>query len=426
MTRKNNLQQFGVVLGFEYSSYLRNKVYLILTIIFCFLIALGLSLPNLITLFKSPAEQEPDAHDPAALIHVISKASLPGSLAALQAALPDENFIPAAESELEDLKDSVNNGKARAVLVLGPDGGITLIERRAGSFLPEQLKSVLNQTYREQVLAEYGLSQDQIKAALADPAFDYIETVAGSGKSAGQTMLYTYLLLFLLYMTVMLYGQLVANSVATEKSNRAMEMLITSARPLNLMFGKVIGSGLAGLTQIGLFLLTAASFYFLNKASWSEFAIIDAVFQMPGNILFFTVLFYLLGYFMFAFLYGALGSLASRTEDINTSIMPVMLLIMSAMFVAMFGMVNPEAAHLTVFSFLPFFGPMVMFVRISMTDVPTWQIILSIAVMLLTIYGTGWLSSRIYRLGVLMYGKPPRLGQLITQLRQAKNQNKAV
>jgi len=103
-------------------------------------------------------------------------------------------------------------------------------------------------------------------------------------------------------MTVMMYGQLVASSVAAEKSNRAMEMLITSTRPLNLMFGKVLGSGLAGLTQIGLFLLAAAGFYALNRVHWAGIAFIQSVFDMPPAIIGYTVLFYLLGFFMYAFL----------------------------------------------------------------------------------------------------------------------------
>ena len=140
---------------------------------------------------------------------------------------------------------------------------------------------------------------------------------------------------------------------------------------------------------------------------------------MPPAIIGYTVLFYLLGYFMYAFLYGALGSLASRTEDINTSIMPVILVIMAAMFISIFGMLSPEAGWLAVFSYVPFVAPMAMFVRICMTDVPGWSLALSVALMLLTIYATGSLSSRIYRLGVLMYGKPPRLAELVRLMRQA-------
>jgi ABC-2 type transport system permease protein len=141
---------------------------------------------------------------------------------------------------------------------------------------------------------------------------------------------------------------------------------------------------------------------------------------MPPAVILYTVLFYLTGYFAYAFLYGALGSLASRTEDINASIMPIIFLFMAAFFVAIFGMMSPESSLLVIFSFVPFFSPLAMFVRICMTEVPLWQIILSLALMFATIWGTGWLSARIYRIGILMYGKPPKLKELVRMLRNAR------
>jgi ABC-2 type transport system permease protein len=422
MKNRFNVRQFQVVLSFEYASYLRNKVYVGITVAFMLLIGIGLSLPSIIGFVRQLGigdPREPTDPGPEQTIHVIDEAGLLGDLSLLKEAMPQERFASASAADLPELKRTVNDGGARAVLHLESEITFTLIERRAGSDLPGRLLQYLTVRYREQLLASYGLASGQIEAAMIQPVITHVETVAETGKTMEQAFPYTYLLLFLLYMTVMMYGQLVASSVASEKSNRAMEMLITSTRPMNLMFGKVIGSGLAGLTQIGLFFLTAAVFYGINRGAWSDIPIIRSIFQMPAGILAFTILFYLLGYFMYAFLYGALGSLASRTEDINTSIMPVILVIMVAMFISMFGMMAPESGILKASSFVPFIAPMAMFVRISMTEVPAWQIALSVAGMFLTIYGTGWLSSRIYRLGVLMYGKPPHAGELLRLLRKA-------
>jgi ABC-2 type transport system permease protein len=199
-----------------------------------------------------------------------------------------------------------------------------------------------------------------------------------------------------------------------------MEMLITSAKPMNLMFGKVIGSGLAGLAQISVMLITAGVFYKINEAHLEAISIIKSVFSMPPQIIFYTILFYITGYFVYAFLYGALGSLASRTEDINTSIMPIILIFMVAFFIAFYGMMSPETPLLTVASFIPFVSPMAMFVRISMTEVPIWQIVVSVALMFATIWGTGWLAAKIYRIGILMYGKPPKIKDLAAMLRNAR------
>lgn len=422
MSPFNRLKPFRVVLAFEYLSYMRNKVYIGITVAMIVLIGIGLSMPAIISGVLELGLADPGKADqpgPEDTVHVIDESGLLADLDLLRQQWTQFLFVPAVHADLDRLKQTVHEGEARAVLVLENPVRATLIERRFQDSFPAELAEWLTERSRTRQLADLGLDDDTIRQALAETEMVQVETVAELGKATQQTYFYTYLLLFLLYMTVMMYGQLVASSVASEKSNRAMEMLITSTRPLNLMFGKVLGSGLAGLTQIGLFLLAAAGFYAINRAHWAEIAFIQSVFDMPPAIIGYTVLFYLLGYFMYAFLYGALGSLASRTEDINTSIMPVILVIMAAMFISIFGMLSPEAGWLAVFSYVPFVAPMAMFVRICMTDVPGWSIALSVALMLLTIYATGSLSSRIYRLGVLMYGKPPRLAELVRLMRQA-------
>ena len=416
-------KQFRTIMTFEFMGYMHNKAYITVTIIFIVLLGIGLSIPSIISLVGRSTAGNPAApgdQDPAKTIYVIDRTGLLADLRILENGMPQERWQRAEPDQLDDLRQLVGQNQAKAVLLIDSPVQYTYIEKRAGlDAMSDQLPRLLRAFFQETALRAFGLNDDQIGTVLAQPQLTHVETVEADGKTMGQTYFYTYLLLFLLYMTVMMYGQLVATSVASEKSNRAMELLITSARPLNLMFGKVIGSGLAGLAQIVLFIMAAGGFYILNRASWADIPFIRSVFQMPAEIVIYTLVFYLLGYFMYAFLYGALGSLASRTEDINTSIMPVLLVIMAAMFLSMFGMITPEATWLTVFSFVPFFSPMALFVRICMTDVPAWQIALSIALMVLTIAGTGWLSSRIYRLGVLMYGKPPRLRELLVLLRQA-------
>ena len=143
---------------------------------------------------------------------------------------------------------------------------------------------------------------------------------------------------------------------------------------------------------------------------------------MPVNIMLFTLLFYLLGFFLYAFLFGAVGSLVSRTEDVNTTVTPMMLLLVGAFFLSLYAMLgNPDSLLVVICSFIPFFTPMLMFVRICMTDVPVWQILLSVVLTVGFTGFMGWLSAKIYRVGVLMYGKPPKPGELIRVLRSSKN-----
>ena len=417
--------QFWKVMRFEFMTYMRNKVYVGMTLAFVIILAITLSIPGIVELVKSTGITLPGQNEgpkPEDAIFVMDRTGLTADLAFLKQALPDELWQTAETGRLAELKSDIADQKARAILVIETPDTYTWIVHRASmtDTLPMQVQAILGQYFTSVKLAQYGLDETAIGEVMKQPVLTTQETVESSGKTMEQTYAYTYLLLFLLYMTVMMYGQLVATSIASEKSNRAMEMLITSARPLNLMFGKVIGSGLAGLAQIAALLITAGVFYQINAAFLTEIPFVRSIFEMPLAILVYTLVFYLTGYFAYAFLYGALGSLASRTEDINTSIMPIMLLFMAAFFVSFTGMFTPEAGWFTICSFVPFLAAMVMFVRICMTDVPGWQILVSIVIQLAAIWATGWISSKIYRLGVLMYGKPPKLKELTRMLRNAR------
>lgn len=418
-------RQFFTVMKFEFMTYLRNKVYVGITLAVVILMAIGLSLPAIISTVQDmgvdfSSDDEPTVSD---TIYVVDKTGQAPDTEWF-AQLSDTNlWETATEDKIDEIKTRIDEKNASGLLIINEADDYTWVIRRMGmmeSGMPAQFQTALGQYYRALFISEQGLDETAIMSALQEPQLEIVEIVEESGKSMEQTYFYTYLLLFLLYMTVMMYGQLVATSVASEKSNRAMEMLITSAKPMNLMFGKVIGSGLAGLAQISVMLITAGVFYKINEAHLEAISIIKSVFSMPPQIIFYTILFYITGYFVYAFLYGALGSLASRTEDINTSIMPIILIFMVAFFIAFYGMMSPETPLLTVASFIPFVSPMAMFVRISMTEVPIWQIVVSVALMFATIWGTGWLAAKIYRIGILMYGKPPKIKDLAAMLRNAR------
>jgi ABC-2 type transport system permease protein len=201
-----------------------------------------------------------------------------------------------------------------------------------------------------------------------------------------------------------------------------MELLITSSKPVNLMFGKVIGSGLAGLLQMVSILAASFVFYNFNKLYFQDNMIVKSIFDMPLEILFYTIIFFLLGYFIYSFMYGALGSLASRTEDLNTSIMPVTFVFIIAFFIVMFSMSsgNVDSSLMVVASYFPLTSPMAMFVRIAMGNVKPIEITLSIVLLIGTTIGIGYISAGIYRVGVLLYGKPPKIREVIKILKASK------
>ena len=239
--------------------------------------------------------------------------------------------------------------------------------------------------------------------------------VESLGKNQMENFFYTYIMIFALYMVILLYGQMVATNVATEKSSRAMEVLITSAKPTSMMFGKVLASCLAGFIQLVAVFGSALIFYNLNKSYWGDNMIIDSIFNIPPELLVYMLVFFILGFLIYAFMFGAVGSTASKLEDINTSVMPITMLFIVAFIVVMTSMSsgNVDNTIMKVCSYIPFTSPMSMFTRIAMSTVPWYEITISIGILVASTFGIGILSAKIYRVGVLMYGTSPKIGNII-------------
>lgn len=279
------------------------------------------------------------------------------------------------------------------------------------------ISELLQFKYRETRLSEFGLNANQIaeiQSAVAVPEYKIV------GQDQSQSFLYTYILMFMLYMAVIAYGQMIAQSVATEKSSRAMELLITSAKPDSLIFGKVLGTGFAGLSQMVIVLLWAVVCYRINALYWEDNFFVASIFDMPVSLIVYTLVFFILGFLIYAFLYGALGSLASKMEDIGTLTTPLTFVMIISFMVPIMSISSGkvDTAVMKVLSFIPFCSPMAMFARIAMSTVAPWQIAISIAILVLSNIGIGCLAVLIYRIGILMYGKPPKFTQILKQLKK--------
>ena len=166
---------------------------------------------------------------------------------------------------------------------------------------------------------------------------------------------------------------------------------------------------------------SAILFYNLNKSYWGDNPIVDSVFNIPPELLVYMLVFFVLGFLIYAFLFGAVGSTASRLEDINTSVMPLTMLFIIAFVVVMFSMGSGDIDNtlMVVCSYIPFTSPMSMFTRIAMSTVPWYEIAISIAILIGSTVGVGVLSAKIYRVGVLMYGTTPKISSIIKAIRKA-------
>lgn len=408
------MKQFMQVLRFEFLNYAKSKVFIILTVLIVLVVGVVLSFPRITQLIGSQEEEQPPADRPVLAVQAVDNAQQ--AVDYLAAALPDYQVQPVQTGE--DVNQGVRNGTYEAAVILDAPLSYRYVTVSVSltDTLPSRVDTAMAELYRLQALEQAGVTAQQAQEILtAQPQ----QQVVQLGTDQMQNFFYTYILMLLLYMAIILYGQLVASGVAAEKSSRAMELLITSVRPTNLIFGKIMGAGLAGLTQLVVILAAAFGFYNLNRTYWEGNAIIASIFDMPLGIMLYTVLFFVLGFFLYAFLFGALASLADRSEDVNTLVLPANFLFLIAFFVVFYSMMSGEvdAPLMVACSYIPFTSPMAMFTRIAIGNPQAWEIVLSVAILILSVFAVGKLSAAIYRVGVLLYGKPPRMRELLGMLR---------
>lgn len=410
------MKQFMNIFKFEFSSFLKNKVFVGVTLALIVIIGVVLSIPRFSALIGSKGSS--GAGEVKTMLLSDSVSADPGAMAArLQNATGDR--IELTGQSLDELTALVNSGEYSSAIVIESPTKYDYIVKNVGMY--DETRAVIDELlleqYRLDSMERLGISPEASDQLLSTR----IESnLIRTGKDQMENFFYTYILIFALYMAILLYGQSVATSVASEKSSRTMELLITSAKTSHLMFGKVLGAGAAGLLQMSAILGCSFLFFNLNQDYWGHNVIMNSLFNMPLSIILYTILFFVLGYLLYSFLYGAVGSLASKVEDINTSVMPVTFLFIIAFFIVMFSMSSGkvDSILMIIASYVPFTSPMAMFTRIAMGDVASYEIILSVLILIVSVAVVGLLSARIYKMGVLLYGNPPRLSGLLKMLRK--------
>ncbi len=247
---------------------------------------------------------------------------------------------------------------------------------------------------------------------------------------------------YLIMMFIIIYGNMVMRSVIEEKTNRIVEIIISSVKPFQLMMGKIIGTSLAGLLQfiiwaiIGLGLMFAASVFFgvnvgptarvspeVMQAAQQEFSgtaqmYIKEIWSLPiASILIGFIVYFIGGYFLYSSFYAAIGAAVDNQTDSQQFLLPIIMPLILSVYIGFFTVINdPHGTVAVVFSMVPLTSPIVMLMRIPF-GVPWWQIAISVSLLLLTFFAVVWFAAKIYRVGILMYGKKPSWGELYKWLK---------
>ncbi|MFP3720987.1 ABC transporter permease [Niallia circulans] len=398
------MNSFWVILFHTFLSKFKTKSFLITTAITLIFVV---ALTNITTIIDTFSSDEGKTE-----VAVIDQSNslLPAIQEATETLNEDLKLVAYKDSE-EAAKQEVEEGKYSGLLIVDMDESklpiatyytMDIAETTISDNITNSIQMVKSQLAANQL----NLTNEQLTKLNEPVAFEKIalEKDAKTEEELNQARGLVYVLLFLIYFAVILYANMIATEVATEKSSRVMEILISSVSPIKHMFAKILGIGLLSLTQLAILMLVGYFSLTSNESLGSVEGFLGFS-EVPVSTIIYAAIFFILGYFLYATLAALLGSLVSRIEDVQQMITPMTLLIVAGFMIAMFGLSAPDTTFVTITSYIPFFTPMLMFMRVGMLNLPVWEPILGIVVLVATIMILAIFGARVYKGGVLMYGK---------------------
>jgi ABC-2 type transport system permease protein len=438
------MNKISVIIKREYVTRVRKKSFIIMTILAPVLMAAIIILPTVLMMnqsgdLKKIAVIEDDNSD---LFKGVIKNT------------KEAEFDYLEKANVEDLKKSFAKSGYYGILYISPDlvnipDAVQLISKKQPPIgLLEHIESSLEKEIERQKLQAYNIQNldeimKNINTNVSVQTKKIDETGAITGTSTGIAMALAYILGFLMYMLVFIFGSQVMRGVIEEKTSRVVEVIISSVKPVQLMMGKIVGIALVGLTQFLIWIVltmgtvTILKTTILKKTDTTEISqnmpqnlmsdsqpgetasqaaasspqlaeftkLFDNAMNQPWGLIIFCFIFYFItGYLLYASVFAAIGSAVDNETETQQFMLPVTIPIIIALMVAMGTMQNPESPLSFWCSLIPLTSPIVMMARIPF-GVPYWQIAVSMLLMLVTFLAFVWMAAKIYRTGILMYGK---------------------
>ena len=418
----------------EYRSRVRSRSFVFGTALLCVLGFAGAQVPVLVS-YIAGGTTRLAVYSDASNLPPDAMAVLTGALNGQTGSSPNEKlaFEPTRVSSLAEAERQLQAGEVSAVFVIGRDPATKELTFSLEADTPsDSREAALAQDAATSLAIEDRLARAGVSLAdVLAPANVAIDSPGGKGPPGQQrndslaqstNLLLTSALIALMMIAILMYGVWVAMSVAEEKGSRVMELMLNAATPLQMLAGKVIGNGAAGLTQYGVAVIVAFAGLLvqdpiarlLGVSGGTSFAGLS-----PWQLAAFVVLF-LLGFLLYALLYAGLGSLVSRQEDIQSATAPLMILVMSGYFVSLLNIAGMDGPWAVALSYVPFFSPYMLMGRMTLGHVAPWEFAIVVVLMLAASAIALWFAARLYGAGVLLYGQRPSLRKLFAAARSGR------
>ena len=413
------MKQFFTIFKHELSQYFKNKIFVITTLILILAVSGFLFAPRIGEIINKSKNAESSEEKKSEVLVKSDNANLEKLLPAIAASFPQQN-VKITNDSVDEIKKRIKDQSVEFAFVLSSDlksytylANVSALQDPNLNTMDNLLKTLYSHAY----LKKHGLNDTQI-AEVQNPNITHtIESISEDGT---KNFWYAYVMVFVLYMVIMMFGQKVAMSVVTEKTSRAMEVLITSASPVALMFGKILASSVAGIFQITAIFGSAFISYNINKSYFETNAVINTLFNFPASLVGYLLIFFLLGFLIYSFLFGAMASTVSKIEDLSSVVMLIQIIFVAGFVVSTNAMTSGDVNSelMKGLSLFPLTSPMAMFTRVAMSEVPGLEILLSVTFLIIATIFIGYIAAKIYRVGVLMYGTRPTLGKIIKAIRE--------
>ncbi|MFR4053167.1 MAG: ABC transporter permease [Clostridium perfringens] len=399
------MKKFWSIFTFTYKETIRNKALIISTIITLIVMLGFFNMDKIVGLFNREGSKD--------LIMISTEANNKFFDSNTLESLNDDDFKVVLSKDSEEtnkVKKEIENGKSDYKALLEVSTGKELsgklyVNELPGDSLMKKVNTILNDTKFVFSMEKFNITPEEYANIMTPAQLDVVQT----GNASHERMALVYALVFGIYIITLTFGSMVANSVIEEKSNRIMETLITMAKPMELFFGKVLGICAVGLTQIAVIL---GSGLIMLKTSGTSLEVLSSL-NLNASIIFAFVAYFLLGYLTFSMLYAAVASLATSSQDVNSSMGAITLVFVGVFLLAMNCMFNIESTLTKVFSYIPFASPLIMFERIVLSKVTFMEILITTIINVGFIILVGFFSSKLYKKGTLHYGKKASLIKII-------------
>ena len=412
------MKQFKTILKFELDNYFKSKSYIISTIIICILAAGIMFAPRIKDAFKSGSSSSSSSNEEN--IEDLTKYAIYDATGiaeeeSLKDMFADIHFVFCDSAD--QVKEMVKSEEAKKGFIVNSLTSFdyvvfnnSMMDQTGYDF--KEYMALLN---KMDYCRENNLNIDEF-LAMENQEIEMNEEILG--KDSASNYWYCYALVIIIFMLIVMYGMTIASSVTNEKSNRSIEILVTSTSSTAILFGKVIAGAIATIFQVGLIGGSLIGSYQFNKAYWSS--TFQAIFDIPSNVLVTFAIFGIGGFLVYAFMYGALGALVSKIEDLNKTAGTAQMIVTLVYVVSLINLMNVDGVIIKVLSFLPISSYSAMFARVAMGNVAVWEVIVSAVILYATVILVGIIGGKIFRSSTLRYGNPIKLSNALKGIKKEK------